>query len=487
MPSKDRTIELLRAQVKERRENFLRAFHPYPKQRDFVDATLDHNECALIAGNQTGKSTIGSVLMACHLTGIYPDWFSGRKFDRPIRAWACGESTVAVRDVAQKKLLGEPGNEAAWGTGAIPKASLVGKILGHGAGGAIDTVHVKHVSGGISSLVFKSYDQERSKWQGDTVDVIWMDEEPDLDHYIEALARTAASKGLIYSTFTPLSGLLNIVPRFREGSPDRALIRMTLDDCPHFADPKARDALLSMYPQHERRARLEGLPALGSGAVFEGVELANLIESLSLQGAEVFHADHGAIQTGHWYWLWAIDFGIDHPFAAVLLAWDKDYDCVYLLAELKIKGGIPAIHASRMRAIAANVPVAWPHDGNQRDKGSGKSLASIYKGEGLAMLPTHAQFATGGYSTEAGIMEMLTRMRDGRFKIGSATNEWREEFEGYHRKNGLIVKSNDDLLSATRIGLMQIRSAKQGRLGGTRRTRPIGGLMARDVDFDVFA
>jgi hypothetical protein len=76
------------------------------------------------------------------------------------------------------------------------------------------------------------------------------------------------------------------------------------------------------------------------------------------------------------------------------------------------------------------------------------------------MLPTHAQFSRGGYSTEAGIMEMLTRFKGGRLKVAAGLYEWQDEFSSYHRKEGLIVKENDDLLSATRIGVMQIRSAK---------------------------
>jgi hypothetical protein len=87
-------------------------------------------------------------------------------------------------------------------------------------------------------------------------------------------------------------------------------------------------------------------------------------------------------------------------------------------------GGTPLNHAARIKAIAAAVPVAWPHDGTARDKGSGDELAAIYKREGLKMLPEHAQHATGGYSTEAGIMELLTRMRDGRFKVASHLSDW---------------------------------------------------------------
>ena len=124
-----------------------------------------------------------------------------------------------------------------------------------------------------------------------------------------------------------------------------------------------------------------------------------------------------------------------------------------------------------MKAVAAAVPVAWPHDGAAREHGSGEPLAALYKAEGLVMLPQHATHPSGGYSTEAGIMEMLGRMREGRFKVASHLSDWWDEFRGYHRKDGLIVKLNDDLLSATRIAIMARRHARDGQIGSRVRRR----------------
>lgn len=251
-----------------------------------------------------------------------------------------------------------------------------------------------------------------------------------------------------------------------------------MQDAGHLADEERQKALIATFPEHQRRARIDGLPMLGSGAVFEDVELDGLVVPLRILNEEVVHQSIGPLETRSWVKLWGIDFGIAHPFAAVLLGWDRDNDIVYVLAELKIKGGVPAIHASRMKAIATNVRVAWPHDGTQRDKGSGDQLADIYKREGLLMLDKHATFETGGYSTEAGVMEMLSRMRSDRFKVAAGCIDWQEEFQGYHRKDGLIVKTNDDLLSATRIGIMQLRSGKAVPLGSTRRDRGRNALRA---------
>jgi hypothetical protein len=38
--------------------------------------------------------------------------------------------------------------------------------------------------------------------------------------------------------------------------------------------------------------------------------------------------------------------------------------------------------------------------------------------------------------------------------------DWWEEFRIYHRRNGIVVKERDDLMAATRYGIMMLRYAK---------------------------
>lgn len=469
---KQELIELLEQQAKAKRENRLKSWKPYTKQEEFIAATRQYTEVALRAGNQQGKSETAAYFVAVAATGLYPDGWQGRRWDKPVRIWACGESTTAVRDVNQRKLCGPPGDESLLGTGFIPRSCIVKTIVGHGAGGALDKVLVKHVSGGISEITFKTYEMERSKFQGESLDLVWMDEESPEDIYMEGLARTVATAGLVISTFTPLNGMLRVLPRFQERSAEamrsRCLVAMRMSDALHLQDPDRQRALLATFPEYQKRARIEGLPLMGSGSVFEGIELESLLTPLRVQGNEVLHGTIGPIRTHTWRFLWGIDFGIDHPFAAVLIAHDPEHDAVYVLHDIKMRNATPGQHAARMKAVAANVKISWPHDGNSRDRGSGEQLADIYKREGLLMLPSHATFAKGGYSTEAGIAEMLVRMQTDRFKVAESCRDWHEEFVQYHRKEGVIQKINDDLMSATRIAVMQLRSAKPTALGSQR-------------------
>lgn len=109
---------------------------------------------------------------------------------------------------------GPPADENAWGTGYIPKSCLLDWSRARGIANAIDTVKIRHVSGGISTLSFKSYEMGRAKWQGETLDGVWFDEEPPLDIYSEGLTRTQARRLFSILTFTPLQGASEVVRLF---------------------------------------------------------------------------------------------------------------------------------------------------------------------------------------------------------------------------------------------------------------------------------
>lgn len=56
-------------------------------------------------------------------------------------------------------------------------------------------------------------------------------------------------------------------------------------------------------------------------------------------------------------------------------------------------------------------------------------------------------------------MDMLDRMQTGRLKVFKHIGDWFEEFRMYHRKDGKVVKLDDDLMAATRYAIMMLRHA----------------------------
>jgi phage terminase large subunit-like protein len=291
-------------------------------------------------------------------------------------------------------------------------------------------------------LGFKRYDQGRQAFQGPPKHAVWCDEEPPEDVYSEIKARLVATDGMVYTTFTPLLGMTKVVEGLLHKPGD---VNMTIEDAEHIS-PERREAIIKGFAEYERDARAYGVPLLGGGRVFPLGESALRVEPFHIP-------EHFALIGG-------MDFGWDHPFAAVKLAWDRDNDVVYLTMEYRVREQTPVIHAAALKSWAPNLVWAWPHDGHQHDKGSGTTLAAQYKNQGLKTMTHHATFVDGGFGLEAGIMMMLDRMKTGRFKVFASCTNWFEEYRQYHRLAGLIVKEKDDLLSATRVALMELRRAR---------------------------
>jgi hypothetical protein len=282
---------------------------------------------------------------------------------------------------------------------------------------------------------------------------------------------------MIFTTFTPLEGRTELVIRFLdEPSNDRCYFTLTMDEAEHFSKEEI-EKIVEGYPAYQREARRNGTPMQGEGRVFPYDE--KLIKEAPLE-----------FIPQHWAKLWGVDFGVGHPFAAVLGLHDRDNDVIHIHNAIKVHtkpgepGGLPLNHAVQMKQVGIDVPVAWPHDGSQREH-DGVTIAAQYRRQGLKMLGTHATHLDGGYGTEAGILLMDQRMQNGQFKVAAHLEDWFQEFRNYHRKDGLIVKVNDDLMSASRILTMQIRSAQLVNLGGrsARKSGMGNETMASGLDF----
>ena len=240
---------------------------------------------------------------------------------------------------------------------------------------------------------------------------------------------------------------------------------MNLDDADHYS-PERRAEIRASYPEHERDARTEGYPKMGSGLVFP-VDFDSLL-------CEPF-----AIPK-EWYRVRGIDFGWDHPFAAIDTAWDRDADVIYWTKEYRQREQTPIIHAAAIDAWGEEwVPIAWPHDGLQMnvDKSSSKQLAQLYRECGLNLLPEHATHEAGGYGLEGGIIEILDRMKTGRLKVFRHLSQIMGEARSYHRVEGIIVAERDDLLSAGRYASMMRRFSETVPVKRTASGRRAGGWM----------
>jgi phage terminase large subunit-like protein len=391
----------------------------------------------MMAANRVGKTEgCGGYELSLHLTGRYPDWWDGRRFEHPIKSWAAGTTGQTTRDILQAKLLGPISD---MGTGLIPFKYIASHKAKRGVPDAIETVNVRHISGGMSTILFKSFDQGRKAFEGVEQDCILLDEEPPLEVYSECLIRTMTTNGMIMVTFTPLEGLSETVMQFMPGGQievdpngTRFIIQATWDDVPHL-DEQAKADLLASIPPYQRRARSMGIPQLGSGAIYPIDEDDVLVKPFPIP-------DH-----------WPKSYGMDVGWSATAAIWsatDPDTGVAYFYHEYKRGMAEPASHTAAIKAPGDWIPGAIDPASRGRQQGDGKRLIVEYSDLGLSLFPAEN-------AVEAGIFEVYTRLTTGRAKIFNSLVKTIEEFRIYRRdKNGKIVKSNDHLMDCMRYNLM---------------------------------
>ena len=451
---KEQLAQLLKE--KQRREAGKKFFNyqPYDYQRQFSNASSGHQQKALMAANRIGKSDGGAYEIAMHATGEYPDWYEGRRFSSPPLIVCGGKTNTQVRDVGQSKLLGDASDPEQRGRGFIPAASIGNTSRKAGIPDALSSVLVKHKSGGNSKISFISYDSGKEGWMGFSADVVWLDEEPPEEIYSQALRSIVDKGGFITMTFTPENGITNVVRQFtndlKEG---QYLQNATWDDAPHITG-EVKEQILAALPAHEREMRSKGIPVLGSGLIYPVKETDITCEPF--------------VVPDHWPRIAAIDFGYDHPAAWVAAAWDREEDVIYVTDCLKMHKQTPDQQVYKIKQHGGgSIPTAWPADGMTAEKGTGIALKQQY--EGLYFLPESflnpADPVTGkaNRSVEAGIMAILERMKNGKFKIFQHLEELLQELRMYHRKDGKIVKAFDDAVDAMRYAAMSVQHGETAK------------------------
>lgn len=406
----------------------------YPKHLGFMAAGKRFRERAFRAAHRVGKTEgTGGYELALHLTGRYPDWWEGRRFEKGIRAWASGDTNQTTRDILQTKLMGPM---EGIGTGLIPGDTIKDwKRKATSVPDTIETVWVKHVSGGVSVLGFKSFEQGKKAFYGTEQDVILLDEEPSMDIYTQCLIRTMTTNGLVMLTFTPLLGMSEVVMEFmpegKEVSGEETgkfIIGATWDDAPHLTE-KAKKELWGSIPVRLRDAMTKGIPALGSGAIYPIGEEAVTTEDFEIPD--------------HFPRAYALDVGWNCT-AALWGAWDLESDVLYCYSEYKSGEELPVVHTEAIKARGEWIPGvddpgAWV--GSMKD---GEALHKEYTKLGLVLSRADAR-------VETGIHDVWMGLNFGRIKLFKSLVRTLEEFRLYRRDDkGKIVKENDHLMDDLR-------------------------------------
>lgn len=436
----------------------------YPQHLEFFKLGAVCNTRCFMAANRVGKTEGGGGYeLTLHLTGRYPWWWPGRRFEHPIDAWAAGDTKETVRDIIQLKLMG-PENEP--GTGLIPGDDIVRMVKRPNSGGALDFVEVRHSSGGISRLGFKSYDQGRKAFQGTEKHVVWLDEEADEGVRAECAMRLMTTNGMLIETFTPLRGLTPIVLKYlgedaetppgRVGrNEDRGIVMAGWDDVPHLTE-EAKRKMLAESETHLRDARSKGIPNLGSGAIYPVPEDQIVVDDFDLPD--------------HWPRAYGLDVGWNCT-AATFGALDRDADVLYLYSQHYMGQQEPSSHVAAINGRGKWIPGTIDPASRGRSQIDGEQLLKAYRDLGLDLTPADN-------SRESGLYMVHQRLATGRLKVFRTMKQWLAEYRIYRRdEKGHVVKEKDHAMDATRyLVVTGIDIAKVNIAGTAEAYRKLRGL-----------
>lgn len=410
----------------------------YPKHLEFFRSSANNNLTAFVAGNQCGKSVSAATALTFHLTGIYPDWWEGRRFDSPVNCWIVGRTAELVRQTIQPMLLGQVGQP---GTGFIPKHCLDLDTLTDAkrASTPVSSFRVKHSNGGYSTVALKSGEQGREAFQAATLDLCWVDEEIPFDVFNECMVRLLVKEGLMLVSFTPLKGTTDIIRSlsvdgvFTEGQlPNGAyVVRCSMRDVGHITKEQV-DALEASTPPFLRQARIDGIPALGAGAIYPVPE-------------DVFVIDPQPIPK-HWPRLYGMDVG--SKTAAVWLAINPDQDEMWAFGEYYREDAEPSIHAAGIKAKGQWIPGAIDPASRGRSQIDGQRLMEMYQELDLKL-------SKADNAVEAGLYTVWELLSTGRLKIFNTCTGLLQEMRAYHRdEKGRVVKKFDHRCDSLRYAVM---------------------------------
>lgn len=425
-------------------------FEPDAWQKIAIEKGVTETVRGVLAGNRLGKSYFGTYETAVHLTGRYPEGWTGHRFDKgPLNMVALGVdfTQIAKPDAMQELLIGKPEDR---GCGFIPKDDIVRMTPKMGFRDVVSTIYVKHYDregkeDGLSRLDFGSYNQGDEVLMGAAYDWFYIDECPSDDTILEQCKkRTWSTRGKGLCVFTPEKGMNATVEAFwdEKGVHHSGLVHVTLWDSSLYSDEEKKMMNDSIVPW-QRSFSIEGIPSAGTGAVFAGIDKTSLLEP----NIQVMPS---------WKRMAAVDFGFKDDNVVTFMAKDPSTGIYYLYDELVHSETDASIIAMAVKPRQHGyIPMIWPPDGDA-ERGAGQTLISIYRNNGV--LTTDAQ--TRNYvldptgtnrSISAGITFIRELMRDGLLRISPACKGFLKEFDLYsYDKNGKFVDKNNHATDSLR-------------------------------------
>ena len=453
--------ELVIATAEDMRYNQLRYFRPFEHQKKFFVTATDRR--GILAANRIGKTVSTCYETAYHLTGLYPDWWTGKRFTGPITAMVAGEGWSQVALVLQKELLGTNDVKLtdSIGSGAIPKHCILTDTMRNDGANCLG-VEIRHATGEPSYLLFANYTQEVRQLQGFKLNLAIFDEQPPDDFFSEIVTRTATTQGMVMCSFTPLKGLNGLVSKFWNREQGYDFIRVAWDDVPEY-DPwgepfllmSTRQQLERDYLPHEREARIAGKPIMGVGAVFQ-------IRSWpTYKTGEYSFREMPGIER-----VIALDLGLVNDRTVVsLMYWHPKERLAWLHTQLLVRGldeANPVNYINHLlRPEVMGCPIVLPADASTpgRYTMSSTSIRELFEEYGLNVYPKPIMNPPDLKGTQTnhksyGVNVMRQMLEAGTLMVNENCVEFLREAQNYHVDTQGRFSDPDDTIDSARYALI---------------------------------
>ncbi|EAQ0496828.1 hypothetical protein CTP45_07770 [Salmonella enterica] len=461
-----------------RKFNRLEYLQPYGYQKLFMSKSAEFNKRFLRAGNRVGKSWCGALEMAYHITGRYPDWWTGKRIEGSGRLfWCIGKTLDMVRDIQQKFLLGTADATLSedLGSGTIPRECIELNKGMKRDGQRVENCKIRHVDGGLNTLAFFGSSDEGSGLMGREVACIWIDEESPYSTSVFAQCQMRVinafgldQHGLIYITATPEEGNTAVNQQFTKNEDNTLYLQqVTWWDVPERFTPEGIKELLADIPSWQRDMRAKGLPVVGKGAVFEFAD------------SDIEIHDFDIIPQPHWKVIGGLDIGhINDPTVITITYHDTDNDRYILAKEWVLDGSEEARSARGIAHVLLNsefrnVPLQVPPDAG-RNSQAVETVAKLLIEYGVNVIPitfsNPADYDLNIHYTpksrnprkiEPGLAIMRDLMSKGKYKVSNACGEWFRNKHIYsyiynERTQTLDYAGAEDVIDSSRYGLMSM-------------------------------
>lgn len=442
--------------------NALKYFRPFEHQLKFFKTGTSERR-GILAANRIGKTVSTCYETAMHLTGRYPEWWQGKRFDKPVNVMMAGEGWTQVALVLQNEMLGtnDVKIQDSLGCGAIPRDCIVFDTMRNDGANCLG-VEVKHTSGANSYLLFANYTQEVRQMQGFKLNLAIFDEQPPDDFFSEIVTRTATTQGQVLCSFTPLKGLNGLVSKFWNREEGYEHIRVSWDDVPEY-DPWGEPFLLQStrlqlerdYLPHERDARRNGVPVMGKGAVFQ------------IRNWPTYKTgDYDFRGTMGLHRIIALDLGLVNDKTVIsLMYWDPNEREAWLHTQIVVKGTEEANPANwiqhLMRPEVYGTPIVLPPDAGTpgRYTMNSQSLREFLESYELNVYPDPIRNPPdeSGKTTNHksyGVNTMRQMLEIGTLHVNENCVEFLREAQNYYADEKGRFSDPDDCIDSARYALL---------------------------------